>query len=334
MSPDVSVIIPCRNEVQFIDTCLESISKQLLQEKTIEIIVADGISHDGTRTKLTAWAKRNPHIKIVDNPRYIVPTGLNLAIAQAVAPVIVRMDVHSHYPPDYVRTCLGTLEQIEADNVGGVVITQPHGDSLSARIVQAVSTHPFGVGGAKFRLQTRGGYVDTVPFGCFRREIFDRIGYFDERLVRNQDYEFNKRITSSGGKIWLNPSIQIKYFNQNKLRGLFRQAWLTGKWNTWTWWVAPYAFAWRHLVPGLFVLFLAIGFILCVTLTWFSLIYYLTLILYFILALISAVQQSMRYHNFGFIPLLPFIFLGYHMSYGLGILQGGIQLLCNRSPVS
>ena len=122
MSLDVSVIIPCRNEVQFIDTCLESISKQLLQEKTIEIIVADGISHDGTRTKLTAWAKRNPHIKIVDNPKRIVPTGLNLAIAQAAAPVIVRMDVHSHYPPDYVRTCLDTLEQVEADNVGGVVI--------------------------------------------------------------------------------------------------------------------------------------------------------------------------------------------------------------------
>jgi hypothetical protein len=171
-----------------------------------------------------------------------------------------------------------------------------------------------------------------VAFGCFRREVFAEVGLFDERLVRNQDYEFNRRLGHSGKRIWFNPAIQAKYYNQATLGGLFKQAFGTGKWNPWMWFVAPYAFAARHAVPGLFVLgmFLVFGFWFLVSWGWIA----LAAILgpYFALALVASFQQGRRY-GFGLALPLPALFFAYHASYGLGTLWGALRLLFGATPV-
>jgi hypothetical protein len=171
-----------------------------------------------------------------------------------------------------------------------------------------------------------------VPYGCYRRGVFEEIGLFDERLVRNQDYEFNRRLARAGKRIWLNPAIQVKYYNQGTLGGLFGQAFGTGEWNPWTWFVAPYAFAPRHAVPGLFVLglFVALGLSFIVHLGWIALA--AILVPYFVLALLASIQQGRRY-GFGLALPLPALFFTYHASYGLGTLWGALRLLVGATPV-
>jgi succinoglycan biosynthesis protein ExoA len=331
--PDVTVILPCRNEVDFIDACLESVLDQELAARTMEIIVVDGASDDGTREKLTGWTAEQPRLLVLDNPRRTVPTSLNLAIAKASAPIIVRLDVHCQYPREYVKTCLETLEAVDADNVGGRVITEARGDSYQAKIVQAATSHAFGTGGARFRVGAKDGYVDTVPFGCFPREVFERLGKFDERLTRNQDYEFNKRILANGGRIWLNSRIGATYFNQPTVAGLLRQALTTGKWNPWTWWVAPHSFHWRHAMPGFFVLYLFLAPIAISVAPWTVWFYVAAMLGYAALAVAASIQQAARYREMALLPTLPFVFFVYHVTYGLGILVGVAQLLAGRSPV-
>ncbi len=183
--------------------------------------------------------------------------------------------------------------------------------------------------------------MDTVAFGCFRREVFAEVGLFDERLIRNQDYEFNRRLVRAGKRVWLNPAIKAEYYNQATLSGLYEQAFGTGKWNPWTWVVAPYAFAPRHVVPGLFVLGLlgVLGSWLasaapvgrCLV-PWGWMLLAAIMVPYLTLALFSSFQQSRRY-GAGLLPLLPPLFLVYHASYGLGTLWGALRLFFGATPI-
>jgi len=216
--------------------------------------------------------------------------------------------------------------------VGGVIETLPRDGSFGARLVQALSTSSFGVGGAKFRVGGKEGPADTVVFGCFRREVFDEVGLFDERLVRNQDYEFNRRLARAGKRIWLNPAIKVQYYNQATLGGLFKQAFGTGKWNPWTWYVAPYAFAARHAVPGIFVVGLFLVFSLWSLVSWGWIAAAAVLVPYFVLALVASFQQARRY-GLGLSLPLPLLFFTYHVSYGLGTLWGALRLLVGATPV-
>jgi glycosyltransferase involved in cell wall biosynthesis len=329
--PSVTVILPCRNEVDFIDRCLASV---LAQEGAgdFEVLVVDGRSDDGTRERLAAWDDGDPRVTVIDNPERIVPTALNLGIRASAAPVIVRMDVHSRYPSDYLARCLATLEATGADNVGGVLITHARGDGFAARLVQAVSTHRFGVGASNFRVGGRSGPVDTVPFGCFPREVFARLGGFDERLVRNQDFEFNARIRAAGGTVWLDPAIRLEYFNQPTVTGLYRQAVRTGRWNVWTWVLAPYAFRRRHAVPMLFAAFVLVFGGAALLWTPIRPPVLGVAALYLALALVAAVQQGLRMRAPGVAALLPLAFTGYHLAYGFGSLGGLGLLLLGRAP--
>ncbi len=332
LEPAVSIIIPCRNEIDFIDQCLTSVFEFQVPVGDFEVIVVDGLSCDGTREKLGTWCKEHRHLRVLDNPRKIVPTAMNIGISAARGRWIVRLDAHSAYPTDYLRCCIETAERSGADNVGGVIISSPREDSMQTRLVQAITSHRFGVGDAGFRVGAPEGPADTVPFGCYRREALDRIGPYDERLVRSQDYELNRRLLKAGGRIWTNPAIRVHYYGRNSLRGLMHQATSTGKWNPWCWYVAPYAFVWRHAVPAVFVLSLFTALVLGLLITggWVS---FTGIILpYMVLAISASVQQS-RHYGWWMLPLLPFLFLSYHLSYGIGILWGILLLSLGRSPV-
>jgi glycosyltransferase involved in cell wall biosynthesis len=356
----MSLVVLCRNERESIGRCLDSIVVQDYPMDRTEVLVVDGMSEDGTRDILRQYQARFTHIRLLDNSKRITPCAFNIGIKSALGSFVVVMSAHAAYPPDYVRICADTCRLSDAENVGGVFVTLPRGDALQARLVQALTTSRFGVGDAEYRMDVGEGPADTVPYGCFRREVFDEVGLFDERLVRNQDYEFNRRLKAAGKRIWLNPAIRVQYYNQATLGGLFRQAFGTGKWNPWMWYVAPYAFAARHAVPGLFVLGLFLVLSSWFLVSWGWIAAAVILVPYFALALLASSQQARRFgprpvppssllippsslpppsslltpHSsfLLFLPL-PFLFFTYHVSYGLGTLWGAARLLVGATPV-
>src|ERR1051325_4056678 len=236
--PLVSILIPTRNEERFIHGCLQSVFSSAPIAGGMEVLVIDGRSTDLTRQIVVEWCRNHPNLRLLDNPAGIVPTAMNIGIRQARGEWIIRLDAHSEYPHDYFIRCLEVSRRTSADNVGGTVSSVALDRGFQGKIVRALTTHWFGVGNSAPRTKLREGWADTVPFGCYRREVFNRIGLYDERLVRNQDYELNRRLIKYGGRIWYDPAIQIFYYNRSTLWGLYEQAFRTGQWNPWMWFVA------------------------------------------------------------------------------------------------
>ena len=221
--PFVSVIVPCRNEEHYIERCLDSIAATTYPTDRLQVLVVDGRSDDRTREIGEAYASRFPWVRVVDNPGRTAPVALNVGIRDARGDLIVRMDAHAVYPPEYLSQLVATLYETGADNVGGRLVTLPADSSVMAQAIAIALSHPFGVGNAYFRIGARTRrWVDTVPFGCFRREVFARVGMFDEELVRNQDDEFNFRLARGGGRILLDPAIVAYYYARPALRHVAR----------------------------------------------------------------------------------------------------------------
>lgn len=217
----VSVIVPCWNERAFIERVLASIINGQTSDLEVEVLVVDGMSTDGTREIVERFARLYPQVRLLDNQDRVVPQALNLGIKEARGEIILRMDAHAEYPHDYVGRLASALMESGADNVGGVWQIVPGAETLEAQVAAIASAHPLGVGNAHYRIGAdKPIEVDTVPFGCYRREVFDRIGLFDTDMVRNQDDELNARLIASGGKILLIPSIVIRYFARPTIRQL------------------------------------------------------------------------------------------------------------------
>jgi GT2 family glycosyltransferase len=298
-----------------------------------EVLMVDGMSSDGTADEIRRWVETHPNLQLLENPGRIFPTGMNLGIQASVGDFVVGLGAHCTYPKDYLVKCVAASLRTGAANVGGIVVTEPRDKTRQAQLVHAITTHRFGVGNSGFRVGAGEGVADTVAYGCFRASIFDRIGFFDERLVRNQDYEFNRRISAAGEKVWRTPEIHARYFNQGSMKGLLNQAYTTGKWNVWMWYLAPYSISLRHAVPGMFVLALCLGLLGTV----FSLLslapFLFLLLLHLLFGLVAGIAQGRRY-GLWMTPILPFLFLSYHLAYGIGTLAGAALLSVRRSPVS
>ena len=219
----------------------------------LEILVVDGCSRDGTRESVIGLQDRFPEarLRLLDNPAGTVPHALNIGIREARGDVIVRIDGHTVPAADYVASSVAALESSGAANVGGVV--EPIGDTPFGLAVAIATKHPLGVGDARFRTGGAAGEVDTVPFGAFRRDVFRRVGLFDESLVRNQDYEMNLRIRKAGERIYLDPSIRFTYTPRGSLRALWRQYFQYGWWRVETARRHPRSLRWRQLIPPAFV---------------------------------------------------------------------------------
>ena len=250
--PFISVILPVRNEERYIAACVDSIFSQDYPAEKMEVIFVDGRSEDRTVEMLHAMQKDHPQIVVLDNPNRTVPYAMNIGIAHSSAPVIVRLDAHAEYPADYIRLSVETLLTQDCDNAGGVFET--HGRGFMGEAIAEMLKTPLGVGNATYRLTTEDGYVDTVPFGCFKRELFERIGGFDERMTRNQDNELNFRIRKNGGKIYLNHNIRVQYYCRDTMRGIMKMGYMNGKWNVITMTLVPGSMGVRHFVPLAFVL--------------------------------------------------------------------------------
>src|SRR5690349_14273997 len=227
MLPRVTIAMPAYNEEKFIEACIASVQEQDYPKDLIEILVADGRSTDRTREILARLAAADPRIVVIDNPERLQAAGLGHMVKQAHGDVIVRMDVHCEYAPDYVRKCVETLERTGADNVGGA--QRAKAKSLFQRALCAALSSPLGVGGAKYRSADAEGFVDTVFLGAFRRKVFETVGLWDPGAITNEDAELNQRILDSGGQIYLSKDIIVHYFPRDSLKSLAKQYFRYGR---------------------------------------------------------------------------------------------------------
>lgn len=256
MPPFVSIIVPCYNEAATIRGLLEAIYAQTYPRSALEVIIADGMSTDRTREEIAAFAEAHPDLRIavVDNPKRIIPAALNRALKEARGEIIIRLDGHSRPYPDYVERCVADLETGLGANVGGVWEIRPGAEGWIAAAVAAAAAHPLGAGDALYRLAAKPASVDTVPFGAFKRELLATVGFFDETLLTNEDYEFNVRVRKQGGVVWLDPAIRSVYFARGTFGGLARQYWRYGFWKWQMLRRYPDTVRWRQGLPPLFVL--------------------------------------------------------------------------------
>jgi succinoglycan biosynthesis protein ExoA len=333
--PTICILIPTLNEEGFIEKCLRSVQAfSLPLDVTIEIIVLDGGSTDHTVEIEHRLATEDKRIRLIPNPGRIQSTALNIGIRATRADYILRLDAHSTYPPDYLALCYETSRRTGAENVGGIFVTQFRGTGYQAALVQALTTHPFGVGDSSFRGLPPEGPADTVPYGFFPRSIFSRIGLFDERLVRAQDYEINRRIIASGGTVWLNPLIRVQYYPPASLRQFLRkQIEKEAPYNAYLWYVAPYSFAIRHAITGLFAAGVVTGVLLSPVSNIIRIPFLAIMAVYASLAIVAAVQQAIRYKEPRHAVTLPFAFFAYHFLHGCGVLWGLWLLAVRRAPV-
>ena len=325
----ISIVSPCRNERDYIAGFVASLLAQELPAScTLEVLIADGMSDDGTREILDELAARHPQLTVVANPGRIVSKGLNAAIRAARGDVIVRMDAHTTYAPDYVRACVETLDRTGADNVGGP--WRAEGQSGLQRAIALVSHSPFASGGGRSHALEYEGPVDTVYLGCWKKELFERVGLFDEELVRNQDDELCLRIVRAGGRVWQSPSIRSAYAPRRSLANLFSQYKQYGYWKVRVIQKHTLPASIRHLVPGAFVLALLALAVLSLFFAPARVLLALLLGAYAVANLIATVHTCLAAGSFRYLPVIPIVFASYHVGYGYGFLRGVVDFLLLR----
>ena len=322
----VSVVMPVFNEEKYIDKCIESLLKQDYSKSNMEWIFVDGCSTDKTISILNSYVERYPElIRVYNNPQKIVPYAMNIGISVSRGKYIVRLDAHAEYASDYISKCVYYLENTDADNVGGVAQTKANG--FMGKAIAKMLSSKFGVGNSQFRTNGKSGYVDTVPFGAFKREVFKKYGGYDERLVRNQDNEMNFRIRKNGGKIYLSDEIHLSYYCRDSIKGIAQMARKNGMWNVITMKLCPGSMGLRHFIPLTFVLSVVLLAILGILHPIFWLGLSIELFLYLIMDIFFSVKQA---SNVKEAFALVLIFPVFHISYGMGSVKGIIKLFAKE----
>ena len=324
----VSIIIPCKNEEQFIYKVLQNIAEQTSASLIHEVIVSDGLSTDNTKGEIQKFQTDHPglNVKLIDNPQQVVPFALNKAIEMSSGNIILRMDAHSIYPANYLERLLAELDaKPDAWNVGGCWDTQPGADTEEAKAIVAATSHPVGIGDADYRLEgSEVKKVDTVPFGCFRREVFDKIGLFDTDLVRNQDDELNARIIQNGGSIYLIPELKIKYFARPTVPKMSKMFFQYGYFKPLVNKKIKKPATLRQFAPPALVMAIALGWIPGIFWLPWLVAYTTGLWIYLVLLLVVAITMKAETSN----RIQIFIcFVVIHFSYGWGYLKGIFDFL-------
>ncbi len=330
--PFVSLVLAIRNESGYIEKGLDAIFAQDYPADCMEILIADGMSTDHTREIIRRFAALHPRLKIcfLENSREIVSTALNMALRQAKGEIIIRIDGHTMIAPDYVRQCVNALQHTQAENVGGKM--NAIGSSPFGKAVALATSTPFGVGGARFHYSDQEEWVDTVYMGAWPRRVFEKIGLFDEELVRDQDDEFNYRLRRQGGRILLSPAIRSEYIVRSSPRALWHQYYQYGYWKVRVLQKHPLQMRLRQFAPPTFV-FLLFFSTLLVLLSFahplFSILGPLACIipgLYLITNLLASIWTASK-HHWDSLMFLPFSFAILHISYGLGFLMGLLKFI-------
>lgn len=318
----VTIIIPCLNEEKTITKLLEAILTQDFPTKDMEVVIADGLSTDGTRTRISDFQQRHKEltVSVLDNPTQTIPAGLNLTIAAAHGDYIIRLDAHCVPQADYVGTSIAALEAGRGWNIGGVWDIRPGAEGWVAESIAIAASHPLGVGDAFYRFTDRAREVDTVPFGAFRRDLIDRIGGFDETLLSNEDYEFNTRIRQAGGKVLLDPAIRSVYYARPTISDLARQYARYGYWKLRMLRRYPNTLRWRQALPPLFVFSLIAFPLLGLVWPWSFWLLLAEVVSYFGILFGAALRKALEHRKMQLILGIPLAIATMHLSWGSAFL--------------
>ncbi|KAF2955575.1 glycosyltransferase family 2 protein [Marinitoga sp. 38H-ov] len=327
-SKKVSIIIPTLNEEKYIEKCLNSLIENDYENK--EIIIVDGLSTDNTKEIIDRIKNENNNIdiKIIDNELKITPVALNIGIKEATGDYIMIAGAHTTYSKNYISACIKRLEENKCDIAGGLVITQPGKDTAIAKAIANVLSHPFGVGGAKYRTcNEKEEYVDTVAYGIYKKEVFEKAGLFKPELKRNQDIEMNLRLKKIGMRIMLIPEAKSYYYARDNYNDLFKNNFLNGLWVILSTHYSKKAYSIRHIVPLIFVLFLILGTIASIFSGIIRIPFLIILSFYVFLSIFFSLKIAIKNKDFKlFFPML-FSFWILHISYGLGSIYGLFLIL-------
>ena len=329
----LSVIVPIYQEEKYISKCIDSMLSQDYPKDDLEIILVDGMSKDRTREIVATYTAKYPFIRMIDNPKRIAPCAMNRGIKEAKGDVIMRLDAHVYYPKNYFSLLVEKLNELPgAENVGALCNTLPVNDSITAQSIAAVLSSSFGMGNSHFRVGAdKEMEVDTVPFGCFHKSIFDKVGLYDEELVRNQDDELNARIIKAGGKIYLIPQLVCEYYARDTAKKVYKMFYQYGVFKPLVNKKLGSPATVRQFFPLSFVLGLLVGPVVCLFLPvlWWA--YFAVIMLWFILATSFSLKDS---KNLKRILTQNWIYFVVHFGYGWGYIVGIYKILFHRSFVA
>lgn len=322
----VSVIIPILNEELYIKQCLNTCLNQDYSKNHIEFLLIDGGSTDKTLEIIETYRVHYPDtFRIIYNKKKYTPYALNLGIDNSKGEYILIMASHSDYANDFITKNVELLNEIDTDIIGGVTETKSR--TTIGNAMSIVLSSKFGVGNSNFRTGGADGYVDTVFCGACRRETYQKYGKFNCHLLRNQDLEFNKRVVKQGGKIYLSNKIKLTYYTPDTLKGNLMKAFNNGKWNIYTMDECPGIISMRHLIPLLFVSSLFLIPLLSLYIPMILYVFIVEIILYLILDIAFSIYGANSSMN---LFLLPFLFVLFHISYGLGSLIGVMNVIKSK----
>ncbi len=326
--PYVSIVIPCRNEEKFIGKCIDSVIVNDYPKDRLEALVVDGMSEDETREIVARYGERYPFIRLLDNPKKITPCAFNMGIKHAKGDIIMIMSAHAAYEKDYISKCVRYLKEYNADNVGGAMITLPTDNTFIGRAVVNVLSHPFGVGGSVFRTGSKGPkWVDTVFGGCYKKEVFGKMGLFNENLESTQDMEFNLRLKRAGGKILLVPEIVSHYYTRSSFKAFCKNNFRNGVWAIYPLKFVRVPLAWRHYIPLVFVLSLMGSIALSFLFPIFLWLLFFIAGSYFLANFYFSCKIAFCKRDFRYLFIMLVVFAAFHIGYGLGSIWGAIKLL-------
>ena len=329
-----SVIVPCYNEEKNIGRCLDSIVANDHPKDKLEVMVVDGMSTDNTRDILKRYTDKYGYIRIIDNYARFTAQAFNLGIKNAQGEVIIIMGAHSEYSKDYISKSIYYLNKYNADDVGGIAKIVPRKNTIIGHSIAIVMSHPFGVGNAYYRISfddskllKKPKFVDTVFGGAYRSDVFERIGLFNENLIRSQDMEFNRRLLRAGGKILLVPDIITTYYARSDLKSFCKHNLSDGQWSILPFKYSSSPVAFRHLLPFIFVSGLVLGPVFSLIHKYLFFFYATVLSIYLFLNIFFSFEVAIKKKDVRlFFPLL-IIFPSRHISYGLGAFIGFMKLL-------
>jgi glycosyltransferase involved in cell wall biosynthesis len=325
--PFVSIIIPMRNEEQYIKKCLQSFIDQDYPKDRFEIIVVDGQSEDNSSIIVAELTELYNNIKIIDNKEKITPIALNIGLKYSKGEVIIIFSSHGYADENFILNNILVHSAKNVDCVGGTINTV--GEDFQSNAIALAQSSIFGVGNSLFRYSKKAQFVDTVAFGAYSKEVFDKIGYFDETLVRNQDFEFNHRLIKNGGKIFLDPSIKSYYYARSSIGKLFMQYLKYGFWKVRVVSIHGDAFRFRYQVPAIFVLSLIAFSILSLFQNLFLILLLSVLSAYLFVIMVASILLSIK-SRFTNIILLPIAFWALHFGFGIGFLGGIITFVIKK----
>lgn len=326
--PMVSVVVLCRNEERHIADCLETLIANDYPKESLEVLVADGMSEDGTRRIVEQIASRFPFVRLLDNPRKIVPAACNVGMRQAKGKYIMVAGAHARYPQDYISRCVDSLIRYQASNAGGTWRILPGGETLTAKSIALALAHPFASGNALIKVGAKGPrWADSAAFGCWEKQVLEKIGGWNEKLAGSSDMDLNVRLTGGGGRILLDPDIKVDYYADSNFRSYWKHNFADGLWATYVLKFRSKAWAWRHWIPMVFLLSLLGSAALALYWPLLGKLFLAILACYATFNLATAVQISVREKNIKYLVFLPLAFGIRHFAHGIGALYGVLLLV-------